>query len=227
MKILVIEDEMKAARFLEKGLSENGFMVDVVHDGEEGLVAALSSRYDLVIVDVVLPGLSGIQILKRIRSESLVLPVVVLTARDSIQDRVTGIESGADVYLVKPYSFSEVLAYAKALTQRRSDAPAVSVKISDLEIDLQRQRIRRSGQTIDLTAKEFALIALLGRRKGQVLSRTVIAEEVWGMNFDPGTNVVDVHIRRLRAKVDDPFENKLIWTVRGSGYVMEDRAGEV
>lgn len=223
MRVLIVEDEVKTASFLQKGLLENGFTVDVVHDGEEASITLATFSFDLLIVDVVLPRKDGLTLVREFRVKNPTTPVVMLTARDGVSDRVTGIESGVNVYLVKPYSFSEVLAYAKSLTQKRAEASQGVIRVADLEVDLLQQKVRRQGQAIDVTAKEFSLLALLARRKGHILSRTVIAEQVWGMNFDPGTNVVDVHVRRLRAKIDDPFAKKLIWTVRGSGYVLEER----
>ncbi len=228
MRLLIVEDEEKAAQFLKKGLSEAGFAVDVVHDGEEGGVAAQMNRYDLLIVDVNLPGRSGIQVIEGLRAQGNSTPVIVLTARDSVEDRVSGIDAGANVYLVKPFSFSEVLAYVRQMTSRveREVKPVHQLVIGGLEIDFSRQKARRGKKSLDLTAKEFSILSLFARRRGQVLQRAVIAEEVWGINYDPGTNVIDVHIRRLRSKIDDDFENKLIWTVRGSGYVLEDRSQE-
>lgn len=225
MKVLIVEDEIKTAKFLEKGLSENGFTVDTVNDGADAKHLLQLNTYDLLIVDVVLPSLNGMNLVYELRKRDQVTPVLMLTARDSVQDRVAGIESGASVYLVKPFSFSEVLAYSRALTQKRAQAEGGVLKYADLEVDLNRQKIKRHGQVIDLTAKEFSLLVLLLRKKEQILSRTLIAEQVWGLNFDSGTNIVDVHIRRLRAKMDEPFSPKLIWTVRGSGYVMELRNG--
>lgn len=223
MKILLIEDEEKAVRFLSKGLVEEGFVVDSFQNGGEGLTAAEMNRYDCLIIDANLPGMSGYEIVRSLRSKSNSTPIIMLTARDSVEDRIHGIESGSDVYLVKPFSFQEVLAYVRSLTSKRSSASSSQIKIGDLEIDTLRQKVKRQNQVVDLTAKEFQLLSLLARRSGQILSRTVIAEEVWGMNFDSGTNVVDVHIRRLRAKVDEPFSTQLIWTIRGSGYTLEER----
>lgn len=223
MRALVVEDEVKTARFLEKGLTENGFTVDVLHDGGEAQMVLQNQSFDLLIIDVVLPTLSGIDLVKEFRKKDSTTPVLMLTARDSVQDKVAGIESGASVYLVKPFSFSEVLAYARSLTQKRANVSNGVLKCLDLEVDLNRQKVKRGGHAVDLTAKEFSLLSLLLSKKGQILSRTLIAEQVWGLNFDPGTNVVDVHIRRLRAKIDDAFEKKLIWTARGSGYVLEER----
>ncbi|MDA8363716.1 MAG: heavy metal response regulator transcription factor [Gammaproteobacteria bacterium] len=223
MRILVIEDQAKTAAYLRKGLSEHGFIVDLAEDGDEGLRLAAGSGYDLVILDLMLPRRDGWSVIGAMRGGGCQTPVLVLTARDAVEDRVKGLELGADDYLVKPFAFSELLARIRSLL-RRGPAPQVEVvHVADLEIDLRRHRALRTGRRLDLTPKEFALLSLLARRAGDVLSRTVIAEQVWDMNFDSDTNVVDVAIRRLRRKVDDPFEPKLIHTVRGIGYVLEVR----
>lgn len=221
MRILVIEDEVKTAKFLKKGLSEAGFVVDVSPDGQDGLELAKSLDFDLIILDVMLPGLDGWQILTALRRAGKHTQVLFLTARDSIHERVRGFELGADDYIVKPFAFSELLARVRSRLRRTPTRPQDVVRMADLEIDLLRHRATRGGQRLELTAKEFLLLSLLVRRAGEVLSRTVIAEAVWDMNFDSDTNVVDVSVRRLRSKVDDPFTMKLIHTVRGSGYVLE------
>jgi two-component system, OmpR family, copper resistance phosphate regulon response regulator CusR len=221
MKILIIEDEVKTAKFLKKGLSETGFVVDVAGDGFEGLHLSQEVAFDLIILDVMLPGLDGWQVLRRMRESGRRSLVLLLTARDSVQERVQGLELGADDYLVKPFAFSELLARVRSLLRRGPIRAPESIRMADLEIDLLRQRATRAGHRLDLTSKEFLLLTLLARRAGEVLSRTLIAEAVWDMNFDSDTNVVDVNVRRLRAKVDEPFPLKLIHTVRGAGYVME------
>lgn len=221
MKILIIEDEVKTSKFLKKGLREAGFVVDVAQDGLDGLHLALELEFDLIILDVMLPGLDGWQILTRLRQEGRRAMVLFLTARDAVHERVRGFEMGADDYLVKPFAFSELLARVRSLLRRGPPREMQTLRLGDLEIDLLRQRVTRAGQRLDLTSKEFVLLSLLAQRAGEVLSRTLIAEAVWDMNFDSDTNVVDVNVRRLRAKVDDPFSPKLIRTVRGAGYVME------
>lgn len=223
MRILIIEDERKTAAFLNKGLSESGFVVDTEENGEQGLLLGLSKDYDLIILDVMLPGRNGWSILSTLRQSGNRMPVLFLTARDAVQDRVKGLELGADDYLIKPFAFSELLARVRLLLRRTPARQSETLQIADLEIDFARQKTTRSGNRLDLTSKEFALISLLARRAGEVLSRTLIAEQVWDINFDSDTNVIDVAIRRLRSKVDDPFEKKLIHTARGVGYILEER----
>ncbi len=223
MRILVIEDEKKTRDYLKKGLSENSFVVDAAEDGETGQHLALNGNYDLIVLDVMLPKRNGWTIIGDIRHQGNQTPVLFLTARDSIQDRVQGLELGADDYLVKPFAFSELLARVRSLLRRRPTRQLEVLKHADLEVDLIRHKATREGKPLDLAPKEFALLSLFVRRSGEVLSRTLIAEQVWDMNFDSDTNVVDVAVRRLRRKVDDPFQNKLIHTVRGVGYVLEAR----
>lgn len=222
MKILVVEDESKTGDYLKRGLMEAGFVVDLARDGLDGLHLALTDAYDLAILDVMLPGIDGWTILQGIRKAGKEMPVLFLTARDQVEDRVRGLEQGADDYLVKPFSFAELLARVRILLRRSGKTKeAELLRIADLELDLLRRRVTRSGQRIDLTAKEFALLELLLRRQGEVLPRSLIASQVWDMNFDSDSNVIEVAVRRLRAKVDDGFEPKLIRTVRGMGYVLE------
>lgn len=221
MKILIIEDEPKTGDYLRQGLVEAGFVADLARTGPDGLHHALEGDYDLAILDVMLPGLDGRELLARLRKAGHDLPVLFLTARDSVEDRVAGLELGADDYLVKPFAFAELLARVRALVRRGRIPMVEALKAADLEMDLPRHRVTRAGQRIDLTPKEFTLLEFLLRRQGEVLPRTLIASQVWDMNFDSDTNVVEVAVRRLRAKVDDPFEPKLIRTVRGMGYVLE------
>ena len=222
MRLLLAEDEPQAGEYLLKGLTENGWVVDWVKTGPDALHLATNASYDVIVLDVGLPQMDGWEVIKRIRVDSKT-PVLFLTARDRVEDRVRGLELGADDYLVKPFAFSELLARIRALQRRGKQQEPDIVRIADLEVHLLRRRVERAGQRIDLTAKEYALLLLLMRRTGEVMSRTLIAEQVWDMNFDSDTNVVEVAIRRLRSKIDDPFEKKLIHTVRGFGYVLEDR----
>ena len=228
MRLLVVEDEVKLAQYLHKGLSENGHVVDLAHDGIEGRRLAIGGEYDLVLLDVMLPGVDGFSVLSAMRQQGRKTPVLMLTARDKVEDRVRGLEGGADDYLVKPFAFSELLARVGALLRRGASGTSTSpqateLRLADLELDLIGRRASRAHQRLDLTAKEFNLLALLLRRRGQILSRTTLAEQVWDMNFDSDTNVVEVAVRRLRAKLDDPFPRPLLHTVRGMGYVLEER----
>jgi two-component system copper resistance phosphate regulon response regulator CusR len=226
MRLLIVEDEIKLAQYLHKGLTENGHVVDLAHDGIEGRRLATGGDYDLVLLDLMLPGVDGFGVLSALRAAQRSTPVLMLTARGDVEDRVRGLERGADDYLVKPFAFSELMARVGALLRRGAPAsaqPATQLRLADLEVDLISRRAQRAAQRLDLTAKEFKLLALLLRRRGQILSRTVLAEQVWDMNFDSDTNIVEVAVRRLRAKLDDPFPAKLLHTVRGMGYVLEER----
>jgi two-component system copper resistance phosphate regulon response regulator CusR len=232
MRILVVEDDPKLADYLHRALGENGYVVDLARDGIDGRRLALDGDYALVVLDIMLPGIDGFGLLKALR-ERRRTPVLMLTARDRVEDRVRGLEAGADDYLVKPFAFSELLARVGAQLRRgaaSSAAPVASatlMSLADLELDLVSRKAVRAGQRLHLTAKEFALLTLLLRRQGQILSRSTLAEQVWDMNFDSDTNVVEVAVRRLRAKLDDPFRGKLLHNVRGMGYVLEQRSGEV
>lgn len=226
MKLLVIEDEAKLAAYLHKGLTEEGFEVDLTANGVEGLHLALESDYSLVVLDRMLPGIDGLALLRALRPAKST-PVLMLSARQHIDERVEGLNAGADDYLVKPFAFSELVARIEALLRRTRPSqpllPSAMLAIGDLELDLLKRRATRAGQRLDLTQQEFQLLEFMLRRKGQVLSRTVIAEQVWDMNFDSGTNVIDAAIRRLRIKLDTPFGMPLLHTVRGTGYVLEAR----
>ena len=224
MRVLLIEDEHKLAEYLRKGLSEHGFVVDVAGNGIDGKHFALEGEYDLVVLDVMLPGVDGFSVLAALRRVRKT-PVLMLTARDRVEDRVRGLHEGADDYLVKPFAFSELLARIRALLRRSAPAQAEAntLRLADLEVDLLRRKAFRGRENLPLTAKEFALLVLFLRRSGEILARTTLAEQVWDMNFDSATNVVDVAVRRLRAKLDDPYPTKLLHTVRGMGYVLEVR----
>jgi len=222
MKLLIVEDEPKTAEYLHKGLVEQGCAVDIARNGVDGQHLALVHDYDVIVLDAMLPGVDGFTLLRTLRAVKQT-PVIMLTARDSIEDRVRGLQDGADDYLVKPFSFLELLARLQALQRRgRAQEPA-QLKIANLQIDLIARKAWRGSERIDLSAKEFALLAVLARRQGEILSKTAIAELVWDMNFDSNTNVVEVAIKRLRAKIDNGFSPKLLHTIRGMGYVMEAR----
>ncbi|MFM0205399.1 heavy metal response regulator transcription factor IrlR [Paraburkholderia fungorum] len=222
MRILIVEDEAKTGTYLRKGLTEAGFVADWVQDGVTGQHLALTEDYDLIILDVMLPGLDGWAVLKNLRHIRST-PVLLLTARDDLDDKVRGLEMGGDDYLIKPFDFAELLARVRSILRRGHARDTASLHVADLALDLTRRKATRQGDTILLTAKEFALLWLLMRRQGEILPRSTIASQVWDMNFDSDTNVVDAAIRRVRAKVDDNYEPKLIHTVRGMGYVLEER----
>jgi two-component system copper resistance phosphate regulon response regulator CusR len=222
MKILIVEDEQKTGDYLKQGLTEFGFTVDLARNGLDGLHLAKNGDFDLIVLDVMLPELNGWQVLDALRKHGLQIPVLFLTAKDQVEDRVKGLELGADDYLVKPFAFSELVARVRSLLRRGKNQIESSVlRAANLELDLLKHRVSRDGQRIELTAKEFSLLELLMRRQGEVLTRSLIASQVWDMNFDSDTNVIEVAMRRLRSKIDDHFEPKLIHTLRGMGYVLE------
>lgn len=224
MRILVIEDQQKLAHYLQRGLTERGNVVDVAFDGIDGQHFALEGDYELIVLDAMLPGIDGFEVLRAIRKHKRT-PVIMLTARDSVEDRVRGLEGGADDYMAKPFAFSELLARIHAVVRRGSTGAVESTTMSlgDLELDPVRRRVQRAGHRLELTAQEFTLLSVLLRHRGEVLSRTELTEQIWDINFDSDSNVIEVAVRRLRAKLDDPFEEKLLHTVRGMGYVLERR----
>ena len=222
VKILIVEDEPKAGEYLRQGLAEASFTVELVANGRDGLHAAMETEHDLLILDVMLPGMDGWEVIRSLRRQGNEVPVLFLTAKDQVEDRIKGLELGADDYLVKPFSFAELLARVRTILRRgKTGTEATSICVADLELDLLRRRVTRAGKRIDLTSKEFGLLELLMRRQGEVLPRSLIASQVWDMNFDSDTNVIEVAIRRLRVKIDDAFHPKLLQTVRGMGYVLE------
>jgi heavy metal response regulator len=222
MRILVVEDEKKVASFLKKGLEEENYAVDVAHDGEEGLALAHINEYDLVILDIMLPKLDGMEVLRQIRSDGSGVPILILTAKDSVEDIVGGLDSGSDDYLTKPFSFAELVARVRALLRRRMMEKTDLLEVDDLTLSLSTHRVKRGGREIELTAKEYGLLEYFMRNPNRILTRTLIAEHVWDYHFDPSTNVIDVYVNYLRKKIDQGFEKKLIHTARGSGYIMKD-----
>ncbi len=226
MRILLVEDEEKVARFITVGLKAERFAVDTARDGKTGLQMATLNPYDLLIVDLMLPEMNGTELIRRVRRQNTDVPIVVLTARDALADKVTNFESGADDYLTKPFAFAELLVRIKALLRRGAVPRANVIQIADLEIDRLAHQVRRGGQTIKLTAKEYGLLEYLATNAGRVLSRTMIVEHVWDQSFEGLTNIVDVYVRQLRAKIDEPFDTKLIHTVRSVGYVINENGME-
>jgi heavy metal response regulator len=222
MRVLVVEDEKKVARFIQQGLEEEHYAVDVAHDGERGLQMAEAENYDLLILDVMLPKMSGIEVVKALRAKPKTTPVLLLTAKTSTEDKVAGLDSGADDYLTKPFAFEELLARVRSLLRRGSFEKSIILKVADLELDTVKHKAKRGGKTIELTAKEYSLLEYLMRNKDRALSRTIISEHIWDYNFDTGTNIIDVYVNHLRNKIDEGFDLKLIHTVRGVGYVMKE-----
>ncbi|WP_421131539.1 heavy metal response regulator transcription factor [Alteromonas sp. A079] len=220
MKILVVEDEKKIGDYIKQGLAESGFVIELVRNGLDGHHKAMTGEFNLIILDVMLPDINGWRILESLRQSGNQTPVLFLTARDSVNDRVKGLELGADDYLVKPFAFAELLARVRTLFRRGNTVAANLLQVADLQMDIPSRVVKRAGQSINLTTKEFSLLELMVRRQGEVLPRSLIASQVWDINFDSDTNVIDVAIRRLRAKIDDAFSPKLIQTVRGMGYKL-------
>jgi len=224
MRILLVEDERQIADFIVRGLAENGYSVDVAHDGEEALHWPDVAEFDIIILDVMLPSVDGVEVCRTLRRQGLRTAILMLTARDAVEDRVRGLDSGADDYLIKPFAFAELLARLRALSRREPVLLGTELKVGDLVLDTTTRQVTRAGASVELTAKEFALLECLMRHPNQVLSRTVIAEHVWNYDFDNATNVIDVHVKNLRKKIDEEFEPKLIHTVRGAGYRISARA---
>ena len=222
MRILVVEDEKKVASFLKKGLEEEYYAVDTAFDGEEGLALAQINEYDLIILDIMLPKVDGMEVLRRIRGNGSSVPILMLTAKDSIEDIISGLDSGSDDYLTKPFSFAELLARVRALLRRKMKEKTDILRVGDLSLSTSTHQVKRGGRKIELTAKEYALLEYFMRNPNRILTRTLITEHVWDYHFDPSTNVVDVYVNYLRKKIDQGFEKKLIHTIRGSGYVMKD-----
>jgi heavy metal response regulator len=222
MRILIVEDEIKVAKFLKQGLEEEHYVVDITHDGEKGESLATTENYDLIILDILLPKKDGFAVLRNLRLRKLSTPVLMLTAKGSTEDKVEGLDSGADDYLTKPFAFAEFLARVRSLLRRGIAEKSTMLKVSDLHLDTVTHKAKRAGNTIELTAKEYSLLEYFMRNKNRVLTRTLISEHIWNYNFDTGTNVIDVYINHLRSKIDDGFEKKLLHTIRGVGYILKD-----
>ena len=222
MRILVIEDEKKIAEFIRRGLKEEGYSVDVAYDGQQGYQLAHLNEYDLIILDLMLPKIDGLSLCRQLRQEKITIPILILTVRDSVKDKVTGLDAGANDYLTKPFAFEELLARCRALLRSYGESEPTKLKVADLEFDLLSRRVTRAGREIELTVKESSLLEYLMRQAGRVVTRTMIAEHVWDMNFDSFTNVIDVYINRLRQKIDRGFERPLIHTIRGRGYMIKE-----
>ena len=222
MRILIVEDEKKVARFIQQGLEEEHYSVDIAYDGEQGLLMAQSENYDLLILDVMLPRKSGIDLIREFRTGHGTTPALMLTAKTTTEDKVAGLDSGADDYLTKPFAFAELVARVRSLLRRGAKEKSIVLSIADLELDTVTHKAKRGSRTIDLTAKEYALLEYFLRNKNRVLSRTIISEHIWDYNFDTGTNIIDVYVNHLRNKIDTGSDTKLIHTVRGVGYVMKE-----
>jgi heavy metal response regulator len=226
MRILIVEDDKKIAGFIKKGLTEEHYAVDVAYDGEVGAYRAQANNYDLIILDIMLPKKDGIEVCRELRNKNIIAPIIMLTAKDTIEDKIEGLDEGADDYLTKPFSFEELLARVRALLRRTQKYKTKTLKVADLELDPVTRKVTRAGKNITLTGKEYALLEYLMRNKERVLTETMITEHVWDMNFDPLTNVVNVYIHHLRQKIDKDFDKKLIHTIRGAGYVMKEKNDE-
>ncbi len=222
MRILVVEDEKKIANFIKRGLKEEGYAVDVACDGEEGLFLAKTNEYDIVLLDLMLPKIDGIALCKKLKAVEVKAPIIMLTAKDTVKDKVMGLDSGADDYLTKPFAFEELLARIRAILRKQDTEAPTKLTIADLEIDLLTHKVARGAREIDLTTKEYSLLEYLVRNKGIIVTRTMISEHVWDIDFDTFTNVIDVYINYLRNKIDSGFDNKLIHTVRGRGYILKE-----
>ncbi|MGV7221804.1 MAG: heavy metal response regulator transcription factor [Nitrospinales bacterium] len=222
MRILVVEDEKKVSAFIKKGLEEETYAVDVAHDGEEGLYLASESQFDLIVLDLMLPKLNGLEVLTKLREKKVATPIILLTAKDSVEDKVTGLNKGADDYLTKPFAFSELLARVRSLLRRGSGDTKTLLQVADLTLDLVSHKVKREDMEMELTGKEYSLLEYFMRNEGKVLTRTMIAEHVWDYNFDTFTNVIDVYINHLRKKIDKDYPKKLLHTLRGVGYVMRE-----
>ncbi len=222
MRILIVEDEKKVAGFIKKGMEEETYAVDVAYDGEEGLLLAETNQYDLIVLDLMLPKMGGLEVLTELRDKRVNTPILLLTAKDSVEDKVTGLNKGADDYLTKPFAFSELLARVRSLLRRGQAETQTVLQVSDLTLDLISHKVNRNGEEIELTGKEYSLLEYFMRNVGKVLTRTMIAEHVWDYNFDTFTNVIDVYINHLRKKIDKSHDQKLLHTLRGVGYVMKE-----
>jgi heavy metal response regulator len=222
MKILLVEDEKKVASFIKRGLEEEHFTVDVAYDGESGEFMALTSEYDLIILDILLPKKNGFEVLKSLRANGIQTPILILTAKGSIDDKVEGLNSGADDYLTKPFAFAELIARIRSLLRRTSSEKSNIIKVADLELDTVKHIAKRGEKIIELTAREYSLLEYFMRNKGRVLTRTMIAEHIWDYHFDTGSNIIDVYVKRLRKKIDEGFPKKLIHTIRGVGYIIKE-----
>ncbi|HEX9780431.1 MAG TPA: response regulator transcription factor [bacterium] len=226
MRILLVEDDARVSSFIRRGLREEHYTVDTAADGEEALFLAETNDYDLIVLDILLPKRNGLEVLRTLRGNRVAIPVLLLTAKDELADKVAGLDAGADDYLTKPFKFEELLARVRALLRRRGDVMPSALRAGDLELDSLRHRASRSGQELALTSREYALLELFLRHRNEVVTRTMLAEHVWEHDFDPMSNVIDVHIARLRKKIDDPFAVKLLQTVRGRGYMLAAPEGK-